>query len=63
VSGDRLADVRPGAEHQIEHAWGKADLVDDLCQGKRAQWCHLAGFDDDRVARGQSVGDLERDLM
>ena len=63
VGGDRLADDRAEAGHEVEHAGRQADLVDDLGEDERVDRGDLARLEHDGAAGGHRVGDLGGDLV
>ena len=52
-----------GAGHQVEHAGGQADLVDDLGEDERVERRHLARLEHDGAAGGERGADLADDLV
>ena len=63
VGGDRLADLRSEAGHEVEHAGRQADLVDDLGEDEGVDRGDLARLEHDRAAGRHGVGDLGGDLV
>jgi hypothetical protein len=63
VGGERLADHRPVAAHEVEHPGGQADLVEDLGKRVRREGGDLGRLQHDRAPGGEGGTDLEHDLV
>ena len=63
MRGQRLADDRTDAGHQVEHAGREADVVDDLGEDERVDRRDLRRLEHDGAAGGQRVRDLGADLV
>ncbi|MNF55048.1 hypothetical protein D3C84_364940 [compost metagenome] len=59
----RCADLGSTSVHEVEDAWRKARVVDQLCKQKGAQRRQLAWFEDYSASGGNSRGDFRGDLI